>query len=113
VNEELEHLGLCNICRPIVESHYKSYVGEITLKEKGVDMMIAIEMIRHGIVLKDCQNMILVSGDADFVPCMDLLKSQGVNVMSACTAKGYSYELREKHKWFIIDKQDLLRECQI
>jgi uncharacterized LabA/DUF88 family protein len=112
-NEEISNLGICEMCKPIVKSHYKSYIGEITLKEKGIDMMIAIEMIRHGLILKDSKRIILVSGDADFIPCLDLLKNQGIDVMSACTAKGYSYELREKHEWFIIDKEDLLKECQI
>jgi len=110
--EEIEHLGLCDTCKPIVESHYKSYIGEITLKEKGVDMMIAIEMIRHGIMLKDCSRIILISGDADFIPCMDLLKMNNIAISSACTAKGYSYELRNKHKWLILDKQEIIRECQ-
>ncbi|MFA5792224.1 MAG: NYN domain-containing protein [Candidatus Paceibacterota bacterium] len=106
IQQELENLGLCDICRPIVSAHYKDRLGEISLKEKGIDMMIAIEMIRHGILLKDCSRIILLSGDADFIPCMDLLK-QHVGVMSACTAKGYSYELRAKHHWHILNKEDI------
>jgi uncharacterized LabA/DUF88 family protein len=107
VNKELNCLGLCENCRPIIESHYRNYIGDISLKEKGIDMMVAIEMIRHGIISKDCSRIILLSGDADFIPCMDLLNMRNVEVMSACTAKGYSYELRNKHKWHIIDKQEL------
>jgi uncharacterized LabA/DUF88 family protein len=111
VHREVDSLGLCKICLPIVKSHWKDYICSINVREKGIDVMIAIDIIKLGLVDKAFDAYILISGDADFIPVMDLLKNSGKTAFSACTAKGYSYELRKTHGWFILDKEQILKKC--
>lgn len=111
INNEISSLGLCKTCEPIVKSHWKDYMGAISVKEKGIDIMISTDMMMHGLIRKDCNACILVSGDADFIPCMELIKSSGVWVASSSTVKGYSYELRAKFPWFILDKDWVKKNC--
>ncbi|MFH1649558.1 MAG: NYN domain-containing protein [Candidatus Woesearchaeota archaeon] len=111
VHDEVSALGLCKSCEPIVHTHWEDYLGSITAKEKGVDVQIVVDMIRSALIDADCDVCILVSGDADFIPGMDLIKQKGKKVLSACLAKGYSYDLRQKHGWFILDKKKLIEHC--
>lgn len=111
VEKELTSLKLCKLCQPIVEMHWKDYVGQINVKEKGIDVMIAVDMIVSTLIKSDCGRAILVSGDADFIPAMDIIHSQGKKICSASVAKGYSFELRQKHEWFILDRDVLLKTC--
>lgn len=111
VTKEVSSLGLCGVCAPIVKAHWKDYIGSVNVKEKGVDVMIAVDMIKHGLIDSDCDACILISGDADFIPAMEMIKTGGKAVFSACTAKGYSFALRDAHGWFILDKKQLLDNC--
>ena len=108
---ELSDLKLCKVCRPVVETHWKDYIGKINVKEKGVDVMIATDMISHAIDDKECNRIIVISGDADFIPAMDLIKKRGKEVCSSTVAKGYSYDLRQKHEWYILDREFLIKNC--
>lgn len=111
IHKEMDNLGLCKICLPVVKSHWKDYIGNINVREKGIDVMIATDMIKIGVINNECDACILISGDADFIPVMDLVKAKGKAVFSACTVKGYSYELRKAHGWFILDKELLIKTC--
>ena len=111
MKEEIAHLGLCELCRPIVLVHWEDYIGSVSVKEKGVDMLIGVDMIKLCLFDKECDTCILLSGDADFIPAMDLVKNHGKKAVSAALAKGYSFDLRNKHGWFIIDKKRLLESC--
>ncbi|MBI3050966.1 NYN domain-containing protein [Candidatus Woesearchaeota archaeon] len=116
IDNEISLLGLCKACEPVVKSHWKDYIGSVSVKEKGIDIMIATAMIRHSMIAKDCNACILISGDADFIPCMEVIKSAGVWVATVCTAKGYSFQLRQSENepafpWFILDKDWLRRNC--
>lgn len=53
----------------------------------------------------------IIPGNADFVPVMDLIKKNGKRVFSASLTKGYSFELREKHKFMVLGRNLLLEEC--
>lgn len=37
VHREVDNLGLCKICLPIVKAHWKDYIGSINVREKGID----------------------------------------------------------------------------
>lgn len=111
VEKELKGLKLCKLCRPIVEMHWKDYIGQINVKEKGIDVMIAVDMIVSTLINSESERAIIISGDADFIPAMDIILSQGKKVCSASVAKGYSFELRQKHEWFILDRDVLLKKC--
>jgi uncharacterized LabA/DUF88 family protein len=66
-------------------------------------------MIKKSIVDKECDVCILISGDADFVPAVNLIKKAGKNVLSACVPFGYSSELRSSTEYFIIRKETLTK----
>ncbi len=111
MNQELKSLGLCSTCLPIIKTHWNDYIGSVDKKEKGVDVLIAVDMIELGLVKKEAEMCILLSGDADFIPALDVLNSNNIEVGSASMAKGYSFDLRQKHKWFILDKQFIIKNC--
>ena len=101
----LELWDLCKICKPIVESEFLD-IQDSNQKEKGIDVWVAIDMVKEALQNK-LDYCILISGDADFVPALDLVKSIGKEVLSAFVPKGYSNELRQKFPYFIIKREDL------
>jgi len=56
-------------------------------------------------------SLILFSGDADFIPAMELAKKNNKEVISVSLAKGYSKELREKFKFFVLGKNKIMENC--
>jgi len=115
INEKKEiinSLGLCEICNPLVEINCGDCIGNIKTKEKGIDIMIAVDMIEQTVIKKRADCCILISGDADFVPAMEIIKNNGIDAFSSALTKGYSYELRKNNKHFIIDKNFLNQYCQ-
>lgn len=63
-------------------------------KEKGIDVKLvcdAIELARP----KKYQSIILLSGDADFVPAVNLIRSFGVEVINLHPFSGSANELRQ------------------
>jgi uncharacterized LabA/DUF88 family protein len=76
--------------------------------EKGIDVLIASEMIGKTFVEKECEVCILISGDADFVPVMEIIKSSGYEVITCSPRYGFSNEIRQgKFRYFILSKEDL------
>ena len=99
---------LCEVCKPIVESSFLDIVDH-SQKEKGIDVWIAIDMVTEAINNKvDC--VVLVSGDADFVPAFNLIKEIGKEVLSSFVPRGYSNELRQRFPYFILRKETL-KKC--
>ena len=86
-------------------------LGTIKKKEKGIDVNIAIDMLNLSVFKNECDLCILISGDADFIPVMDLIKEQEKDVVSAFLPFGYSCELRQKHGWFILHKDLIIKKC--
>ena len=109
--ETLATLDLCSKCRPIMESHFVDDLGPVKKREKGIDVMIAVDMLNLSTIENKCDCCILVSGDADFVPVLDLIKKHGKSVYSSSLTKGYSYELREKHIFKVLDKNTIIENC--
>lgn len=79
-------------------------------KEKGIDVWIATDMINSALIEKKCELCVLVSGDADFVPTLELISKNNKGVIAIMTKKGFSYELMQKFPYFIIRKE-LLDKC--
>ncbi|MFQ5648114.1 MAG: NYN domain-containing protein [Candidatus Aenigmatarchaeota archaeon] len=70
--------------------------------------MMAVDMLECA--LKDrYEAFILVSGDGDFVPALNLIKNNKKKVFSASVPRGYSSVLRSKYPFFVLGV-DLLRE---
>ena len=99
---------LCEVCKPIVESSFLDIVDH-SQKEKGIDVWIAIDMVRKSVVELECDICILISGDTDFVPAVKLIKKAGKEVLSAFLPFGYSTELRNSTEYFIIRKETLIK----
>ncbi len=80
--------------------------------EKGVDVLISADMIKKSLVDNDCEVCILISGDADFIPVMEIIKESKKEAISCCVIQGYGRELLQgKFRYLILKKEDL-EKCQ-
>jgi uncharacterized LabA/DUF88 family protein len=79
--------------------------------EKGVDVQIAADMIDFSLVDGSCDVCLLISGDADFLPAMDVIKRQGKEVITASVSKGYSRDLRGGDFRYVVLKRADLDSC--
>ena len=60
----------------------------------------------------ECNVCILVSGDADFIPAMQLIKESKKEVVTSSVLTGYSRELMKgDFRYFFINKGDLRSFC--
>ena len=104
----IDNLDLCANCRPLVESVFLD-LGDLKKKEKGIDVWVSVDMIKESVIDKNCDVCILISGDADFVPALNLVRGQGKEVMTAMTPFGYSSELINTFHFFILRKETLMK----
>ncbi len=81
------------------------------IREKGIDVMMAVDMLNLSVLEKECDHCILISGDADFVPASEIIKHHGKEVISAFIPRGYSWELRKKLDYWTLGKEFLLENC--
>lgn len=109
-HELIDSMDLCDNCKPIVMENLLDTIGNVKKKEKGVDIMLAVDLVECSLKNK-ADNLIIVSGDADFVPAMELAKQDNTEVLSVSLAKGYSRELREKFKFFALGRINVLENC--
>ena len=79
--------------------------------EKGVDVSIASDMIDFCLVRRMCDVCVLLSGDADFLPAMNVIKGQGCEVITASVGKGYSRDLRSGDFRYVVLKKGDLDGC--
>jgi len=100
----IESWDLCDSCRPIVEESFLD-VADHHQKEKGIDVWVAIDMVKSAIDGTDC--CVLIAGDSDYVPAFSLIKEVGKDVLSCFIPRGYSNELRQKFPYRILKKEDL------
>lgn len=101
----LDSLDLCENCKPIVESVFLD-LAEIKKKEKGIDVWIAVDIIRLGIIEDRYDVCILISGDADFTPALNLIKDKK-EILVSMTPFGFSSELIKNFPYFILRKGTL------
>jgi len=84
--------------------------GRILRIEKGIDVMISADMISKTLVEGVCDCCVLVSGDSDFVPVMQLIKKAEKEVLTASVLKGYARELLQgEFRFWILKKDDLIK----
>jgi uncharacterized LabA/DUF88 family protein len=98
----------------IVRKRKLKKIKELNIKiEKGIDVMIASDMIRKTLVEKECNVCILISGDADFIPAMEIIKDAKYEVIVCSPKLGFLNELRQgKFRYLILNKEDL-EKCLI
>ena len=106
--ETIDNLDLCEHCKPLVESVFLD-LGDLKKKEKGIDVWASVDMIKESIIDKNCNVCILISGDADFVPALNLVRDHGKEVLTAMTPFGYSSELIRNFPFFILRKETLMK----
>ena len=81
-SEIISNLGLCDKCKPLVETNCYDCIGNVKIREKGIDVKIAIDMVEFAVKNK-CDCIILVSGDADFIPALRIVQENNKTVYSA------------------------------
>lgn len=106
--EIINNLDLCESCKKLVEANFLD-LADIKRKEKGIDVWIGIDMLNLSIIENKCEVCVLISGDADFVPALEIIKNKGKEILTAMTPLGYSRELIKKFPYFIIKNETLLR----
>ncbi len=85
--------------------------GEIVRVEKGVDVMISSDMLSKTLLEKKCDCCVLITGDSDYVPMMQLIKKLGKEVLTASVLRGYARELLQGDFRFWILKKNDLNKC--
>ena len=81
-----------------------------TFVEKGVDIMIATDMITYAYT--DSYDVaILVSGDGDFVPAVLAVKNAGKHVENACFSNSQSHHLLQTCDKFIEIDNGFIANC--
>lgn len=104
LDENLESLNLCELCFLKVKQLLSSLGLFKASREKGIDILLGADMIKGG--FEDKYDVaLLLSGDADFIPAIELIKELGKEVINIHFYLGSSIELRQKctsHKlvWF-------------
>ena len=107
--ETINNLDFCKVCRKLAEANFLD-LADIKRKEKGIDVWVAIDMLNLAIIENQCEVCILISGDADFVPALEIIKNKGKEILTAMTSLGYSRELIEKFPYFIL-RDETLKRC--
>lgn len=108
----LDSLELCGSCSPLIKQNCLDCIGLVTKKEKGIDVKIAVDMMRKCLIEKECEVCILISGDADFIPAMQTIKDAGKEALTASVFPGYSMELRDgRFRYICLTKADLNAKC--
>ena len=81
------HVVLCNLRKVVLPD------GSIDFAIKGDDVYLATDLIKGS--YEDLYDVaIIVSGDADFIPAINLVRKNGKKVISAFFPKSSSYLLR-------------------
>ena len=87
--------------------------GKIARVEKGIDIMIAADMVNKALLEEECDCCVLISGDSDYVPVMQLIKKVGKEVLTVSVMKGYARELLQgDFRFWMLKKRDL-NDCLI
>jgi uncharacterized LabA/DUF88 family protein len=78
-------------------------------REKGIDILIAVDMINKCLIKKECDVCVIVTGDADFLPVMEIIKESKKEAIVSSVYSGFSNKFREgKFRYLILKKQDVL-----
>lgn len=101
--EELKKQGIIVRTRKL-----KKIIKKNIAIEKGIDVLISADMIKKILVDKKCEVCILVSGDSDFIPVMEIIKDAKKEAITSCVIQGYARELLQgRFRYLILKKEDL------
>ena len=91
----------CKICEPKIEKFLENSGLRKLSKEKGVDIMLVADMIR-GAFQNKYETALLLTGDADFIPAVELVQFLRKDVGNVHCYAGSSSELRNKCDFHIL-----------
>jgi len=100
--DSLRRIPLCSLRMGTLSKRGDTYV------EKGVDMLLAIDMIRLA-RLDQYDTAILISGDGDFVEAVREVHEIGKHVELACFSESQSLQLRKECESFTEITELMLR----
>lgn len=108
-NERIENAkkntNFCKNCKQKIDN-FLSNAGLLKIsKEKGVDILLVTDII-SAVFNNHLEIALLATGDADFVPAVELVKKLKKQVMNLHFYKGSSSELRNacnSHKLILVD----------
>jgi len=108
VEDELTKTSFCDKCKQKVRG-FLSRAGLVKLsKEKGIDIMLATDMIRAAFE-EQFDIALLATGDADFVPAVKMVQTLKKEVVNIHFYSNSASELRNtcnSHKLIQIDNQN-------
>lgn len=88
------------------------HTDKFIYSEKGVDVLVATHMIDLALST-NCDTVVLVSGDTDYVPAVKLVKRLGKQVIVASCLSSDANELREESDEFIGLTREVLKHCLV
>ncbi len=107
-NFVFEKISFCESCKEMFSKSINLFFSN--KKEKGIDVWCAVDMIDKSCMKDECDVCILISGDADFVPALELIEGESREILVASPYSGFSNELREKFEYFVL-KEEFLNKC--
>ncbi len=104
--ETLGSLNLCKDCMVKIKPCCYDCVMKKSAREKGIDVKIAIEIVQKALA-DEYDACVLISGDSDFVPALQLIEERGKKAFSLfMRCRGYSWELRNNIEFHAIKNKD-------
>lgn len=73
---------------------YRAIEKRFVTEEKGVDVLLVVDAIKKALT-KEVETIIILSGDADFVPMVEFVKTLNVETINLHLYSGSSTELRQ------------------
>ncbi|MFA6328462.1 MAG: NYN domain-containing protein [Candidatus Micrarchaeia archaeon] len=102
-NSAATQVGIVDSCREKLWQFLQRLGLVRVTKEKGVDVLLVSDAIEQART-KQFDAIILLSGDADFVPAINLIRTFGVKTVNLHTYSGSSTELRQAcHEHILMD----------
>jgi len=103
VSAAARHVGIIDSCKEKLWAFLQKLELVRVTKEKGIDVLLVADAIEQART-KQFEAIILLSGDADFVPAINLIRSFGVKTVNLHAYSGSSTELRNAcHEHILID----------
>jgi uncharacterized LabA/DUF88 family protein len=92
------------ISKKLAERLQKNFFGTVTPCYKSADISLAIQAVQ---LADKVDTIILCSGDSDYIPLIEHLKSRGIRVEIAATANGLSpFMARKADSVYMIERAD-------
>lgn len=109
VNDRVEKAkklaGFCRDCKPKLDNFLQNAGLSKLSKEKGIDILLVTDMVK-GAFQEQYQTALLATGDADYVPAVELVQALKKEVINIHFYAGSSAELRivcNSHKLIQVD----------